>query len=335
MTTRENQNMRKRVDALESRLMAAERAQRAESTRAVGWNWPRDTWLGRTTSVSLSSYPTSGDTFQVELLTGYFTAAEGTRAVTESLRGTKVYARTWPAAYLPYGTEVVTCRMRGTGPSGSGEWWIPLSPTQPAARKCAFFEGYSYNKNRSTSVTDPETYVGPLNSNDLLLAPQVTATDSTSTSFFTQAAPTSFNSPWVILTEDGVYRVHWQLRVRWPQLTGSFPYGTRPTLTSGGQVVDVWDGTLFFSTCSLRMNYQGPSSGLGSADDIGSASTLWAKWQADSESPGLDVTGLWQRYCVAGTRLRPMAYIPSSTLGGPYRVTRSVATLEQLSTSHA
>lgn len=153
MSTRENQNMRKRVDALESRLMATERAQRAESTRAVGWNWPRDTWLGRTTSDSPSSYPTSGDTFQVELLTGYFTAAEGTQAVTESLRGTKPIARTWPATYLPYGTEVIAHRMRGTGPSGAGEWWIQPSGDTAASAVVQFQSQYGLDElNASTRM---------------------------------------------------------------------------------------------------------------------------------------------------------------------------------------
>lgn len=130
----ENQSLRRRVDAIETRLANQERELRAESTRAIGWKWPRERWLARTTSASPSSYPTSGDTFQVELLTGHFTAAEGTQVVTESLRGTKPIARTWPATYLPYGTEVIAERMRGLGPSGSGEWWIQAVD---AHKRCA------------------------------------------------------------------------------------------------------------------------------------------------------------------------------------------------------
>lgn len=124
MSSSDNQNLRKRIDALEARLANQERAQRAESQRAIGFTWPRERWLARTTSASPTSYPSSGDTFQVELLSGYFTAAEGTQAVTESLRGTKPMAHTWPETYLPYGTKVIAERIRGVGPEGAGEWWI-------------------------------------------------------------------------------------------------------------------------------------------------------------------------------------------------------------------
>lgn len=87
---------------------------------------PRERWLGRTTSDSPSTYPTSGDTFEVELYSAYFTATPGTRAITETGRGRKVVARTRPATYLPRGTEVEVWRSRGHGPLGAGEWWIGL-----------------------------------------------------------------------------------------------------------------------------------------------------------------------------------------------------------------
>jgi len=132
MTRDSNLSMQRRVEALESRLAATQRALDSQAQRARMWAWPRDTWLGRTTSSSYSNYPTEGDTFQVKLLSSHFTAAEGTRGVTENERGTVVVARTWPAKYLPRDTEVVVKRMRGIGPDGSGEWWIetPATGTQ-------------------------------------------------------------------------------------------------------------------------------------------------------------------------------------------------------------
>ena len=124
----------RRLEALEARLDAADRILASQSQRARSWQWPRDMWLGRTYAVSESSYPTDGDTFQVKLLSAHYTASEGTQAVTENERGTIVTARTWPATYLPYDSEVVVKRMRGIGPNGAGEWWI--EPTGAGYNRC-------------------------------------------------------------------------------------------------------------------------------------------------------------------------------------------------------
>jgi hypothetical protein len=107
-------------------------------------------WLGRTYAVSESSYPTDGDTFQVKLLSAHYTASEGMQAVTENDRGTIVTARTWPATYLPYDSEVVVKRMRGIGPNGAGEWWI--EPPAAAYDRCVMSGAGGANYSNDSSV---------------------------------------------------------------------------------------------------------------------------------------------------------------------------------------
>lgn len=97
---------------------------------------PRERWLGRTTSASFSDYPTSGDTFQVELLACHFTPSPGAQAITEVSLGDKVVARTRPGTYLPRGTEVEVYRCRGMGPLGSGEWWISGGAASSSSSRC-------------------------------------------------------------------------------------------------------------------------------------------------------------------------------------------------------
>lgn len=104
---------------------------------------PRERWLGRTTSASFSDYPTSGDTFQVELLACHFTPTPGTQAITEVSLGDKVVARTRPGTYLPRGTEVEVYRCRGMGPLGSGEWWISGGAASSSSSRCVITGGVS------------------------------------------------------------------------------------------------------------------------------------------------------------------------------------------------
>lgn len=120
----ENWPVRRRLEQVDTRVGQLERMIREVSQREAAWTWPREVWLGRTTSSSASNYPTSGDTFDVALIDAHFTASPGTQGVTETLRGSTVTARTWPAKYLPRDTEVVAFHAPGLGPSGAGQWWI-------------------------------------------------------------------------------------------------------------------------------------------------------------------------------------------------------------------
>jgi hypothetical protein len=116
-------------------------------------------WIGRTYAETESSYPTSGDTFRVQLLSAHFTGSEGTQAVTEHERGTIVTARTWPEAYLPYRTDVIVKRIRGIGPNGAGEWWI--EPTGDGYNRCVMTGrgGASYLVTGGSPYTDPNYYL--------------------------------------------------------------------------------------------------------------------------------------------------------------------------------
>ena len=125
------------------------------------WAWPRDMWIGRTYAETESSYPTSGDTFRVQLLSAHFTGSEGTQAVTEHERGTIVTARTWPEAYLPYGTDVIVKRIRGIGPNGAGEWWI--EPTGSAGGSPILYYGsWDQGRNEINVLTDQMQFSGSL-----------------------------------------------------------------------------------------------------------------------------------------------------------------------------
>lgn len=144
MTRDSNIPPRGRVEQMEARIAELERQLRSQAQRQQGWTWPREIWLGRTVASSPGSgYPESGNTFTVELFDCHFTASEGTQAVTEQTRGSRVVARTWPAAYVPLDTQVVVKRMRGLGPSGAGEWWIEAPQAAPSKNR-AFSGSVTY-----------------------------------------------------------------------------------------------------------------------------------------------------------------------------------------------
>jgi len=287
----ENQSLRKRIDALETRLANQERAQRAQSERAIGFTWPRERWLARTTSDSPGSYPTSGDTFQAELLTGYFTATEGTRTVTEQLRGTKPIARTWPATYLPRGTEVIAERIRGHGPSGSGEWWI--QPTGAAgAVELLEYGGYT-----ALNGGDLATRNYTLNSQPYLwFFPDAPAND-----YFDRAAPAQHGAAWLTCREPGRYlfivATRWLLYVI-PDATYSenqLDIYVAPNLQSYPVFGRYGDPT---ASVSSQLSVNGDPAGLGAGDAYGI-----------SRAPIRPTTGVepWQRVTHVGATAQTLA----------------------------
>ena len=245
--------------------------------------------------------------------------------------------------------------------SGVGTKWgiVRLgNRTGASVIKAACFTGHANNKNNDTGVSGPTTYIGALNSKDLLLVPTVETGDSTDVDFFSAAAPSAFEDDWLTILEAGVYRFHWQCRVAWPVLSGApdgnygtsgnpvtgashqhyYPDNTTNFLTETtdpGGIVDVWDQKLYFSICKLRLLWDEPPVGSVEYDDIASQSCVWAEFNTNSNTPEFDLHGLWQRYVAANTTIRVIAYVPDSTIGAPFRLVRTFATLTQLGTSHA
>ncbi len=116
---------RRRLSDLEANVAALQRQLDARITRPPVLGFPRDRWLGRTVANG-QTYPTSGDTFFVELLSAAFSPeTPGASTVTERERGTVVLARTWPEKYLAECTDVIVDRIKGVGTGGS--WWVQTS----------------------------------------------------------------------------------------------------------------------------------------------------------------------------------------------------------------
>lgn len=111
----------RRLTALQNRLDDLAREVERLNSQSSAPAAPRDLFIGRTVANG-ETYPTSGNTFWVELSRGDFSATAGDSDLTEYRTGTKVLARTWPEQYLPEGQPVVVMRMRGR--RGPGEWWI-------------------------------------------------------------------------------------------------------------------------------------------------------------------------------------------------------------------
>lgn len=194
------------------------------------WAWPRDMWLGRTYAETESSYPTSGDTFRVQLLSAHFTGSEGTQAVTEHERGTVVTARTWPEAYLPYGTDVIVKRIRGIGPNGSGEWWI--EPTGDSSTPPLLSYGGGYVFGESGVLGSMTSGVVTLPGLQGWAFPNGTDND-----YFSWSAGASRDAAWLTCLQSGRYlivtNVRWILHsipaVTWRDMHLS--YWTAPSLT--------------------------------------------------------------------------------------------------------
>lgn len=201
----------KRIEALEARLAAQERALDSQAQRARMWAWPRDMWIGRTYAESESSYPTTGDTFRVQLLSAHFTGSEGTQVVTEHERGTIVTARTWPEAYLPYGTDVIVKRIRGIGPNGSGEWWI--EPSLGGYNRCVMAGNYGsqFSVYGGTPISDPNYYIpwsGGSGTDGIWVYPSmVGVTGNSNGTVFEVDTPASYTDPWVTCNAMCWYRV--------------------------------------------------------------------------------------------------------------------------------
>ena len=132
----------RRIATLFDRVADLERQIEALSQVTAAPAAPRDIWLGRTTANG-QTYPTSGNTFFVELIRGDFDLAAGDQAVTEYPRSTIVCARTWPAAYVPEDQQVVVMRMRGK--QGPGEWWIETHSVDLATAWGLLRGGYAYD----------------------------------------------------------------------------------------------------------------------------------------------------------------------------------------------
>lgn len=188
------------------------------------WAWPRDMWLGRTYAETESSYPTSGDTFRVQLLSAHFTGSEGTQAVTEHERGTVVTARTWPEAYLPYGTDVIVKRIRGIGPNGSGEWWI--EPSLGGYNRCVMAGNYGsqFSVYGGVQISDPNYYIpwsGGSGTDGIWVYPSmVGVVGNSGGQVFEVNTPASYADPWVTCNAMCWYRVtvhtSWSLRAMDP-----------------------------------------------------------------------------------------------------------------------
>lgn len=111
----------RRLELLTSRIEDLERQVEGLSQVSAAPAAPRDIWLGRTVAGG-QTYPTSGNTFRVELIRGDFATFAGDTDVTEHRRGTIITAHTWPDAYIPEDSQVIVMRIRGK--QGPGEWWI-------------------------------------------------------------------------------------------------------------------------------------------------------------------------------------------------------------------
>jgi len=317
--------------------------------------WPRELFWGKTVDGG-ETYPTNGNTFWVQLIDRTFDEAAGTEAVTNTIGGSAVTVRAHTVDDTHVAEDTVVRVEKRLSREGWRYWIVP--DVAGGGIKSACFTGHTNNKNRDTGVSGPTTYIGALNSKDLLLVPSCETGDSTHTDFFSLATPASFSGDWMTILEAGVYRFHWQCRVQWPQLSsapdGNYGTSGNPVIgaahqhyypdnttnfltetTDSGGTVDVWDQKLYFSTCSLRLYWDEPPVGSAESDDIASMSSLWAQFNTNANAPEFDLHGLWQRYVDANTTVRVVAFVPDSTVGHPYRVVRQYATLTQLGTDHA
>ena len=211
----------RRISDLEARLRDTERELRAVRQVASTPLAPIERWLGRTTSESVSDYPEDGDTFAVELLSCHFTPTAGTQAVTSVQRGSQVVARTWPAQYLPRGTEIEAWRSRGMGPLGSGEWWITVGHGDGAAQRCVITGsgGYAWREGETGFAANP--IIGSDGGVDVdkkvkLFPPMAgNVENDDGQAFSVNDGPAAYDDHWLTLTQDGRYRViaamQWQL----------------------------------------------------------------------------------------------------------------------------
>lgn len=217
-------SLSRRVQDLEARLADLQRGLTAPRQLSYAGAAPRERWLGRTTSVSASSYPTSGDTFEVELVSAYFSAAAGTQAITERLRGRKVVARTRPATYLPRNTEVEVWRSRGHGPLGVGEWWITVSPAESSNRLALGENNYGTDASGVfTHDVIPGTYYdswgGALRINPTLLSERPTVALAADMMFGVPPVLPAAGQPTLRVQRAGSYLLEWSMQWSLPAIS--------------------------------------------------------------------------------------------------------------------
>lgn len=86
----------------------------------------RDLRLAKTIEY-LGNYPDTGNTFRIEFLDSYFTAAQGDETATHDGRGSKaeVFAQVVGGSrFVAEGAIVGAFWQRGLGGANKGEWWI-------------------------------------------------------------------------------------------------------------------------------------------------------------------------------------------------------------------
>ena len=132
----------RRLQTLYDRVADLERQLEGLSQVSAAPAAPRDVWLARTVANG-QTYPTSGNTFFVELIRADFSTSAGDTEVTEYRRGTIVAARTWPDAYVPEDSQVVVMRIRGK--QGPGEWWIETHSVDLSTMWGALDGGYTFD----------------------------------------------------------------------------------------------------------------------------------------------------------------------------------------------
>ena len=192
----------RRIETLYDRVADLERQLESLSQVTAAPAAPRDIWLGRTTANG-QTYPTSGNTFFVELIRGDYDVSAGSQDVTEYRRGTVVCARTWPSAYVPEGQPVVVMRLRGK--DGPGEWWIETHSVDLATAWGLLDGGYTYDDAGVIATPTPASWSQEL------------------TGVITGTAADAATDPRLRMTSPGVYAIEAWCHVR-----------LRPALTSGG-----------------------------------------------------------------------------------------------------
>jgi hypothetical protein len=120
--TKDN-SLHRRVSQLEREAASLRRDLERQTNRLFHHDWPRDVRLAQTVDGG-ETYPTSGNTFYIELLDSWFPAIPGDQTPTHEKRGERLVGHVLSGDYLAEGTVCFALYSRGLGAAGAGEWWI-------------------------------------------------------------------------------------------------------------------------------------------------------------------------------------------------------------------